>query len=331
MAGILDTARFSAFIAWETGASVQGRAGDGARRPRRPDGAGRLGHHGRRHPPRAARAEGTHREDGRANTKGGGELVKLLGTSAWYAPGVAAAQMVDVDLSRPEARASVYRVPRGRIRHPRPLHGRAGEARRGRDRRDPAAAAHGRREEDAARVRGGRARSRQGARRRSQIAMDLGLNGRSAIVCGASAGMGLAIAEALAAEGARGDVRPPQGTARARGGTHRRARRPGGPHRAGRRRDPRRARRRGVRGHRRARAQRRRPSGRPRGRSQHRAGPAGGRSPLAAARQARRPVPPAPAWERSRPHRGDRVDVGEGAVAEPRTLERRAPGCRRAG
>jgi 3-oxoacyl-[acyl-carrier protein] reductase len=33
--------------------------------------------------------------------------------------------------------------------------------------------------------------------------MDLGLNGRSAIVCGASAGMGLAIAEALTAEGAK--------------------------------------------------------------------------------------------------------------------------------
>src|SRR5690242_9796728 len=32
--------------------------------------------------------------------------------------------------------------------------------------------------------------------------MELGLNGRTAIVCGASAGMGLAIAEALAAEGA---------------------------------------------------------------------------------------------------------------------------------
>ena len=27
--------------------------------------------------------------------KGGGELVDLLGTSAWYAPGAAAAQMVD--------------------------------------------------------------------------------------------------------------------------------------------------------------------------------------------------------------------------------------------
>src|SRR5919205_2855390 len=37
---------------------------------------------------------------------------------------------------------------------------------------------------------------------RSLGAMDLGLSGRTAIVCGASAGMGLAIAEALAAEGA---------------------------------------------------------------------------------------------------------------------------------
>src|SRR5687767_15610014 len=32
--------------------------------------------------------------------------------------------------------------------------------------------------------------------------MELGLRGRTAIVCGASSGMGLAIAEALAAEGA---------------------------------------------------------------------------------------------------------------------------------
>ncbi|MEM7038575.1 MAG: malate dehydrogenase, partial [Bacteroidota bacterium] len=30
--------------------------------------------------------------------KGGGEIVKLLGTSAWYAPGVAAAQMVEAIL-----------------------------------------------------------------------------------------------------------------------------------------------------------------------------------------------------------------------------------------
>ena len=30
--------------------------------------------------------------------KGGGEIVNLLGTSAWYAPGAAAAQMVDAML-----------------------------------------------------------------------------------------------------------------------------------------------------------------------------------------------------------------------------------------
>ena len=30
--------------------------------------------------------------------KGGGEIVELLGTSAWYAPGAAAAQMVDAIL-----------------------------------------------------------------------------------------------------------------------------------------------------------------------------------------------------------------------------------------
>jgi len=33
--------------------------------------------------------------------------------------------------------------------------------------------------------------------------MDLGLSGRTAIVCGASSGIGLAIARALAAEGAK--------------------------------------------------------------------------------------------------------------------------------
>jgi malate dehydrogenase len=31
----------------------------------------------------------------RRTAKGGGEIVELLGTSAWYAPGAAAAQMVD--------------------------------------------------------------------------------------------------------------------------------------------------------------------------------------------------------------------------------------------
>ena len=39
--------------------------------------------------------------------------------------------------------------------------------------------------------------------------MDFGLTGRTAIVCGASAGMGLATAEALSAEGANVAMSPP--------------------------------------------------------------------------------------------------------------------------
>jgi malate dehydrogenase len=95
MAGILDTARFSTFIAWETGASVKDVT------------AVVLGGHGdqmvsvvshttvggvplRKLVPDDRIAELVARTAG-----GGGELVKLLGTSAWYAPGAAAAQMVD--------------------------------------------------------------------------------------------------------------------------------------------------------------------------------------------------------------------------------------------
>jgi malate dehydrogenase len=95
MAGILDTARFSTFIAWATGSSVKDVT------------AMVLGGHGdqmvsvvsattvggvplRRLLPDDRIAELVARTAG-----GGGELVKLLGTSAWYAPGAAAAQMVD--------------------------------------------------------------------------------------------------------------------------------------------------------------------------------------------------------------------------------------------
>jgi malate dehydrogenase len=95
MAGILDTARFSTFIAWETGSSVKDVT------------AMVLGGHGDQMVPVvsattvggipltklvsadriAAMVERT--------AKGGGEIVELLGTSAWYAPGAAAAQIVD--------------------------------------------------------------------------------------------------------------------------------------------------------------------------------------------------------------------------------------------
>jgi malate dehydrogenase len=94
-AGILDTARFRTFIAWQTGASVKDVQ------------ALVLGGHGDQMVPVASATT----VGGVPLTKlvpadrlqamvertavGGGEIVKLLGTSAWYAPGAASAQMVD--------------------------------------------------------------------------------------------------------------------------------------------------------------------------------------------------------------------------------------------
>jgi malate dehydrogenase len=94
-AGILDTARFRTFIAWETGASAKDVQ------------ALVLGGHGDQMVPVASATT----VGGVPLTKlvpadrlqamvertavGGGEIVKLLGTSAWYAPGAASAQMVD--------------------------------------------------------------------------------------------------------------------------------------------------------------------------------------------------------------------------------------------
>jgi malate dehydrogenase len=95
MAGILDTARFSTFIAWETGSSVKDVT------------AMVLGGHGDQMVPvvsattvggiplRTLVPEDRIRAMVERTAKGGGEIVNLLGTSAWYAPGAAAAQMVD--------------------------------------------------------------------------------------------------------------------------------------------------------------------------------------------------------------------------------------------
>jgi malate dehydrogenase len=95
MAGILDTARFSTFISWETGSSVKDVT------------AMVLGGHGDQMVPvvSATTVGGVPltklvpRDRVEAmverTRKGGGELVNLIGTSAWYAPGAAAAQMVD--------------------------------------------------------------------------------------------------------------------------------------------------------------------------------------------------------------------------------------------
>jgi malate dehydrogenase len=94
MAGILDTARFSTFIAWETGSSVKDVQ------------TLVLGGHGDQMVPlvSATRVGGIPLRELVADdrieamiartAKGGGELVDLLGTSAWYAPGAAAAQIV---------------------------------------------------------------------------------------------------------------------------------------------------------------------------------------------------------------------------------------------
>jgi malate dehydrogenase len=95
MAGILDTARFSTFISWATGASVKDVT------------AMVLGGHGDQMVPvvsattvggvplRKLVGEEEIQAMVARTAKGGGELVNLLGTSAWYAPGAAAAQMVD--------------------------------------------------------------------------------------------------------------------------------------------------------------------------------------------------------------------------------------------
>ena len=95
MAGILDTARFRTFIAWETGMSdrdVQAMV---------------LGGHGDQMVPVVSattvggvpltQLASQERIDSMVERtrKGGGEVVNLLGTSAWYAPGAAVAQMVE--------------------------------------------------------------------------------------------------------------------------------------------------------------------------------------------------------------------------------------------
>jgi malate dehydrogenase len=94
-AGILDTARFQTFIAWETGSSVKDVT------------AVVLGGHGDQMvsvvsattvggiPLRKLVSEDRIDAMVERTAKGGGEVVQLLGTSAWYAPGAAAAQMVD--------------------------------------------------------------------------------------------------------------------------------------------------------------------------------------------------------------------------------------------
>ena len=95
MAGILDTARFRTFIAWETGASpkdvqtiVLGGHGDQMVPIVSATTVGGV-------PLRKLVSDDRIEAMVERTRKGGGEIVKLLGTSAWYAPGAAVAQMVD--------------------------------------------------------------------------------------------------------------------------------------------------------------------------------------------------------------------------------------------
>ncbi|MGZ4352314.1 MAG: malate dehydrogenase [Gaiellaceae bacterium] len=95
MAGILDTARFRTFIAWETGASVKdvqtlvlGGHGDQMVPVVSATTVGGV-------PLRKLVSDDRIEAMVQRTAKGGGEIVNLLGTSAWYAPGAAAAQMVD--------------------------------------------------------------------------------------------------------------------------------------------------------------------------------------------------------------------------------------------
>jgi malate dehydrogenase len=95
MAGILDTARFAAFVSQELDVSVQDVT------------ATVLGGHGDQMVPvvSATTVGGIPLPELLSGARikklvdrtrfGGGEIVNLLGTSAWYAPGAAAAQMVD--------------------------------------------------------------------------------------------------------------------------------------------------------------------------------------------------------------------------------------------
>jgi malate dehydrogenase len=95
MAGVLDTARYRSFIALELGVSpkdiqavLMGGHGDTMVPLPRYTTVGGI-------PVTELISEEKLNEIIERTKFGGGEIVKLLGTSAWYAPGAAAAQMVE--------------------------------------------------------------------------------------------------------------------------------------------------------------------------------------------------------------------------------------------
>ena len=115
MAGVLDSARMRTFIAMETGVSVENIH------------AFVLGGHGDTMVPlpRYSTIAGIPLPDypgltaeridaiGKRTANGGAEITKLVGTSAWYAPGSAAAEMVESDPQGQEEDPAVLGVPAG--------------------------------------------------------------------------------------------------------------------------------------------------------------------------------------------------------------------------
>ena len=94
-AGVLDSARFRTFVAWETGASakdvttmVLGGHGDQMVAVVSATTVGGI-------PLTELVPDDRIKELVQRTAVGGGEVVELLGTSAWYAPGAAVAEMVD--------------------------------------------------------------------------------------------------------------------------------------------------------------------------------------------------------------------------------------------
>jgi len=97
-AGVLDSARFRTFVAWETGASakdvatmVLGGHGDQMVAVVSATAVGGI-------PLTELVPDNRIKELVQRTAVGGGEVVELLGTSAWYAPGAAVAEMVDAVL-----------------------------------------------------------------------------------------------------------------------------------------------------------------------------------------------------------------------------------------
>ena len=132
MAGILDTARFATFVAWETGSSVKDVT------------TLVLGGHGDQMVPLVSSARSAASRCGGSSTRSGSPRwwsapqgrrrdrrpARHLGLVRAGRGGGADGRR---DHARREARAPVHRVPRGRVRDRRPLHGRArsGSARGG--------------------------------------------------------------------------------------------------------------------------------------------------------------------------------------------------------